>query len=93
MEPISMEVSITNSKELKCAIDKAIVGDRIILFSIGKYIAYNYYMSFHVKEGSANNLANEKIYSSFKQDYPKLYEQVEGWVTFNFNKWSSKMDD
>jgi len=83
-----MEVSITNSEELKSAIDKAIAGDRGILFSIGKYIAYNYYMSFHIKEGSTDDLANEKIYSSFNQEYPKLYEQVEGWVTFNFNKWS-----
>ena len=84
---LNMEISITNSKELKAAIDKAIAGDRGILFSIGKYIAYNYYMCFHIKEGSADDLENEIMYKDFEKNHKHLWVQVEAWVTYNFNKW------
>ncbi len=81
-----MGISITNSEQLKNAIDKAIAGDKGVLFSIGKYIAYNYYMCFHIKEGSADDLENEIIYKAFEKNHPELFKQVEGWVTYNFNK-------
>lgn len=88
-----MEISITGPEQLQNAIDKAISGDRGILFSIGKYIAYNYYMCFHIKEGSFEELENKKIYNDFQKAHPDLYEQVEGWVTYNLNKWTSKFDE
>ena len=81
-----MEKSITNAAELKACLNKAIAGDKGVLFSIGKYIAYNYYMCFHIKEGSDDDLENEKNYSEFKNNHPDLYAQVEGWVTFNHRK-------
>ena len=84
-----MEKSIKSAAELKECLDKAIAGDRGILFSIGKYIAYNYYMCFHIKEGCDDDLENEKNYSDFKNNHPELYEQVEGWVTYNFNKFNT----
>ena len=83
-----MEVSITNAAELKACLDKAIAGDKGVLFSIGKYIAYNYYMCYHIIEGSTDDLENEKNYNEFKINHPDLYAQVEGWVTFNFNKFN-----
>ena len=83
-----MEISITSAAELKACLDKAIAGDNGILFSIGKYIAYNYYMCYHIIEGSDDDLENEKNYSEFKNNHPDLYANVEGWVTFNFNKFN-----
>lgn len=77
-----MGTSITNPTQLQIAIDKAISGDRGILFSIGKYIAYNYYLCFHIKEGSPEDLENEKIYKAFEKEHQDLYEQVEGLVTY-----------
>ena len=84
-----MEKSIKSAAELKECLDKAIAGDKGILFSIGKYIAYNYYMCFHIKEGCDDDLENEKNYSDFKNNHPELYVQVEGWVTYNFNKFNT----
>ena len=83
-----MEISIKNAAELKASLDKAIAGDKGVLFSIGKYIAYNYYMCYHIIEGSDDDLENEKNYSEFKNNHPDLYANVEGWVTFNFNKFN-----
>ncbi len=81
-----MEISITNSEQLNNAIDKAIAGDYAILFSIAKYIAYNYYMCVHIEEGSADDLENEIIYKAFEKNHPELFKQVEEWVTYNFNR-------
>jgi hypothetical protein len=81
-----MGMSITGPEQLQMAIDKAISGDRGILFSIGKYIAYNYYMCFHIKEGSQDDLENEKIYKAFEKEYPDLHAQVEGVVTYYYNR-------
>ncbi len=81
-----MGTSITNPKQLQIAIDKAISGDRGILFSIGKYIAYNYYMCFHIKEGSPDDLENEKIYKAFEKEHPDLHAQIEGVVTYYYNR-------
>ena len=88
-----MEISIKNAAELKVCLDKAIAGDKGVLFSIGKYIAYNYYMCFHIIEGSDDDLENEKNYNGFKNNHPDLYAQVEGWVTFNFNKFNRSISD
>ncbi len=77
-----MGTSITNPTQLQIAIDKAISGDRGVLFSIGKYIAYNYYLCFHIKEGSPEDLENEKIYKAFEKEHQDLYEQVEGLVNY-----------
>ncbi len=66
-------MSITGPKQLRIAIDKAISGDRGILFSIGKYIAYNYYLCVHIKEGSPDDLENEKIYKAFEKEHPDLH--------------------
>ena len=83
-----MEKSITSSAELKECLNKAIGGDTGILFSIGKYIAYNYYMCFHTREGSPDDLENEILYKDFKNNHPDLFAKVEGWVTFHLNKFS-----
>ena len=88
-----MDKSIKNAAELKACLDKAIAGDKGILFSIGKYIAYNYYMCYHIIEGSAEDLENEKNYSDFKNNHPDLYGQVESWVTFNFNKFNRSISE
>ena len=86
-------MSITSAKELKEAIVLAVAGNRSILPDIGKYIAYNYYMCVHIKEGSADDLENGVTYKSFEKNYPDLFAQVEGWVTYNYNKFSSTIDD
>ncbi len=44
-------------------------------------------MCFHIKEGSDDDLENEKIYKDFEKNHKELFDQVEGWVTYNFNKW------
>ena len=88
-----MEISITSAAELKACLNKAIAGDKRVLFSIGKYIAYNYYMCLHIKEGCDDDLENEKNYSEFKTNYPDLYGQVEGWVTYNFNKFNRSISE
>lgn len=88
-----MEKGMTTPAELKECLDKAIEGDRGILFSIGKYIAYNYYMCFHIKEGSSDDLENETLYNDFQNNYPDLFEQVEIWVTFHLNKFSPTAND
>lgn len=87
-----MGTSITNPTQLQIAIDKAISGDRGVLFSIGKYIAYNYYMCVHIKEGSVDDLENEIIYKAFEKNHPELFKQVEGWVTYNFDKFYNDDD-
>ena len=88
-----MEINITNAAELKACLDKAIAGDKGVLFSIGKYIAYNYYMCYHIIEGSHDDLENERNYGQFKNNYPDLYGQVEGWVTYNFNKFNRSISE
>lgn len=80
-------ISITSSKTLKEAIDLAIAGNKKIIPDIAKYITYNYYLCFHIKEGSADDLENEKTYTAFKQEHPDLYNQVEEWVAYNFYKY------
>ena len=81
-----MAMNITNAKELKESINEAIAGDKGTLFSIGKYIAYNYYMCVHIKEGSPDDLENEVTYKWFEKNHPDLFAQVEGWVTYNYQK-------
>ncbi len=80
-------MSITSPRQLQEAIDLAIAGNKSILPDIGKYIACNYYGCMHIKEGSADDLENEKIYTAFKENQSQLYQQVEGWVTYNYQKW------
>ena len=91
--PLCRRMSITSSNQLKQAIDMAIMGNKSILPDIGKYIAYNYYMRFHIKEGSADDLENEVIYKAFEKDYPQLFAQIEGWVTYNFSKFNLDDDE
>lgn len=93
INPLCKRISITSSKQLKQAIDLAIAGNRSILPDIGKYIAYNYYMCFHIKEGSSDDLENEVIYKAFEKDYPKLFAEIEGWVTYNFSKFNLDDDE
>ena len=93
IEPMYKRMSITSSKELKAAIDLAIAGNKAILPDIGKYIAYNYYMCFHIKEGSPDDLENEVTYKAFERDYPDLFATVEGWVSYNFNKFNPSNND
>ena len=93
VNPLNKRMSITSSVELKAAIDLAILGNKSILPDIGKYIAYNYYMCFHIKEGSPDDLENEVIYKAFEKDYPDLFAQVEGWVTYNFSKFNLNDDE
>lgn len=81
-----MGKNITNAKELKESISEAIAGDKGNLFSIGKYMAYNYYMCVHIKEGSPDDLENEVTYKCFEKNYPDLFAQVEVWVTYNYQK-------
>jgi hypothetical protein len=86
INPLCGRMSITSAKQLKYAIDLAVAGNKSILPDIGKFIAYNYYMCFHIKEGSPDDVQNEIHYTDFKMNHPLLYEQVEGWVTFNLRK-------
>jgi hypothetical protein len=88
-----MSISITSPDGLQQAINKAVSGDRGMLFSISKYIAYNYYLCFHIKEGSADDLANEVIYKAFQEEHPELFAQVEGLIDYEYNKWSQDDDD
>lgn len=78
------ERMIRSAKELQEAIDLAIKGDDDILFSMGKYIAYNYYMNIHIKKDSPDDIENEKIYKRFQLEYPGLWKKVEEWVDYNY---------
>jgi len=83
---------LRSSKDLKEAIELAINGDQDILFSIGKYITYNYYMNIHIKKDSEDDKENEKLYKQFEIDHPDLYKKVENWVDYNFKKFERDED-
>ena len=91
--PLTLKMSITSAAELKYAISLAIAGNKNIMPDIGKYIAYNYYLCFHIKEGSADDLENEVTYRAFEIAHPELYVIVEGWVSYNFNKLNKYYSD
>lgn len=86
-------MQIKTSKDLQEAIELAKSGDYKILFDIGKFISYNFYMNAHVKEGTLEDLENEKIYYKFKDEYPELYKKVEEWVDYNFKKFDNDYED
>lgn len=78
------ERMIRSAKELQEAIFLAKNGDEDILFSMGKYIAYNYYMNIHIKKDSPDDIENEKLYKQFQNDCPELWKKVEEWVDYNY---------
>ena len=84
--PLGKRMSITDSKSFKKAIDLAIAGNKNIVMDIANYVTYNYYMCLHIKEGSDDDLQNEKLYTELKENYPELYYVVEGWVNYKFNR-------
>jgi hypothetical protein len=88
-----MNSSITSPERLQQAIDKAISGDKVVLFSISKYIAYHYYMCFHIKEGTTDDLANDVIYKAFKKEHPELFAKVEGLIDYEYRKWTMDEDE
>ena len=85
-------MQIKTSKDLQKAIELAKSGDYKILFDIAKFISYKFYMNDHIKEGSEEDLKNEKIYYKFKEEFPELYQKVEEWVDYNFKKFNNDFD-
>jgi hypothetical protein len=72
-DPMHRRLSITSPEQLQQVIDLAIAGNRYIIFDIGKYIAYNYYMCFNIKESSPEDLKNQLIHKSFEKNHPELF--------------------
>lgn len=89
---LQLMMSIKSPSDLQVAIDLAIAGNKEILYDLGKYITYNYYMYTHIKKDSPEDLENEKIYTKFREEYPLLYKEVETYVDFNFQKMTNDDD-
>jgi len=75
-------MSITKSKEFKEAIDLAMAGNEYKLRDIAKYVLYNYNLCMHIKEGSPDDLENEKIYTALEKEHPEIFAAIEDWVNY-----------
>lgn len=84
---------IISPNDLKRAINKAIKGNKDIIYHIGTYIAYNFYFSYHIIPDSDNEIENERTYSDFRFCYPELYEKVEERVKIVFRKMIGDFDN
>lgn len=57
-----------------------------LLYSIGKYIWYNYYHYLHIQKGSAEDMENERIYKGLEQRDKPLFDLIEKQVDWEIEK-------
>lgn len=57
-----------------------------LLYSMGKYIWYNYYHYMHIPKGSREDLENERIYKALEQRDKPLFELIEKQVDWEIEK-------
>lgn len=57
-----------------------------LLYSIGKYIWYNYYHYMHIPKGSREDLENERIYKDLEKADKPLFDLIEKQVDWEIEK-------
>lgn len=86
-----LDKTILNPRRLKNAIilynstDCSQLKSRLI-YSIGKYIWYNYYLNLRIPESSADDLENARIYNELKDKDQALYNLIEKCVKYEIEK-------
>ena len=57
-----------------------------LIYSLGKYVWYNYYQNIHIKKDSPEDIANERIYKALEITDKDLYQKIEKRVDFEIDK-------
>ena len=57
-----------------------------LIYSLGKYVWYNYYQNINIKKDSPEDLANERIYKALEITDKDLYQKIEKRVDFQIDK-------
>ena len=91
IDDIPLENSIFNPQRFEKAIALYQSTDneelkRDLVYSLGKYVWYNYYQHTHIKKDSPEDKANERIYKALEASDQELYKKIEKWVDFEIDK-------
>ena len=91
IDDIPLESSIFNPQRFEKAIALYQSTDneelkRDLVYSLGKYVWYNYYQHTHIKKDSPEDKANERIYKALEASDQELYKKIEKWVDFEIDK-------
>ena len=91
IDDIPLENSIFNPQRFEKAIALYQSTDneelkRDLVYSLGKYVWYNYYQYTHIKKDSPEDKANERIYKALEASDQELYKKIEKWVDFEIDK-------
>lgn len=57
-----------------------------LIYSMGKYIWYNYYHYLHIRKGSAEDMENERIYKALEQRDKPLFDLIEKQVDWEIEE-------
>ncbi|MGJ1365756.1 hypothetical protein [Sphingobacterium spiritivorum] len=57
-----------------------------LIYSLGKYVWYNYYQNLHIPKDSAEDIENERIYKALEQSNLSLYCLIEKQVDWEIQK-------
>lgn len=80
-------MNIKTPEDLKIAVDKALVGDKNIIWDIGNYKWYNFYTNTHIESGSPDDIKNQEIFNYIEREFPDLHCEIEKVVESKIAKY------
>ena len=91
IDDIPLERSIFNPERFEKAIalyqstdDEELKGN--LVYSLGKYVWYNYYQYTHIQKDSPEDRENERIYKALEVSDQELYRKIEQHVDWEIEK-------
>lgn len=64
-----------------------------LIYSLGKYVWYNYYRNLHIPKDSEDDLENERIYKGLEQSNLSLYRLIEKHVDWEIEKLNAEAEN